>query len=69
MLTFLLQALWAGVVEYDNCISAEGYNSPTNECPVYDTKSFDDEALDLELWEMWSTPSLPFLPVHSDPEW
>ena len=26
----------AGAVEYTDCISAEGYNSPT-ECPGYDT--------------------------------
>ena len=33
-----------------------------NECPGYDTKLFEGEALILELWGMWSTPSLPSLP-------
>ena len=37
--------------------------SPLNECPGYDTKQSDGEALVmLELWRMWSTPSLPPLP-------
>ena len=37
--------------------------SPTNECPRYDTKQFDSEAsVMLELWGMWSTPSLSLLP-------
>ena len=35
---------------------------PFNECPGYDIKQSDDEApVMLELWEMWSTPSLPLL--------
>ena len=34
-----------------------------NECPAYDTKQSDGEVLVmLELWGMWSTPSLPPLP-------
>ena len=33
-----------------------------NECPAYDTKASDGEALASELWGMWSTPSLPSLP-------
>ena len=32
-----------------------------NECPEYDTKQSDDEALVLELRGMWSTPSLALL--------
>ena len=37
--------------------------SPTNECPVCDTKQTDGEVLAmLELWGMRSTPSLPSLP-------
>ena len=33
---------------------------PLQECPVYDTKQSDGEAsVMLEIWEMWSTPSLP----------
>ena len=36
---------------------------PPNECPVNDTKQFDDEVpLMLGLWEMRSTLSLPLLP-------
>ena len=31
-------------VEYTDCISAEEYDSP-NECPRYDTRQSDDEAL------------------------
>ena len=35
---------------------------PPNECPVYDTKQSDGEAsVMVELWEMLSTSSLPFL--------
>ena len=33
-----------------------------NECPGFDSKPSDGEAAVLELWEMWSTPSLPLLP-------
>ena len=33
----------AGAVEYTNCISAEGWDSP-NKCPRYDTKQSDGEA-------------------------
>ena len=37
--------------------------TPPNECPVNDTKQSDCKALViLELWGMWSTPSLPSLP-------
>ena len=32
-----------------------------NEFPAYDTKQSDDETPVLELWGMWSTPSLPLL--------
>ena len=36
---------------------------PTNECPGNDTKQSDGEVpVILELWGMWSTPSLPLLP-------
>ena len=58
----------AGAVEYTDCITAVGYNSP-NECPVYDTKQSDGEVpLMLEQWGMWSTPPLPFLPGPLWPE-
>ena len=30
--------------------------------PEYDIKSSDGKALALEIWGMWSTPSLPLLP-------
>ena len=33
-----------------------------NECLGYDTKQSDEEASLLEIWWMWSTPSLPLLP-------
>ena len=39
-----------------------GVRSPIAECPSYDTKQFGGEAPVLELWGMWSTPSLPLLP-------
>ena len=52
---------WGGV-EYTDCISAEGQDSP-NECSVYDTKqSHDEEPVMLELWGMRSIPLLPSLP-------
>ena len=48
-----------GGVEYTNSISAEGYDPPK----WYDTKQPDGEIpVMLELWGMWSTPSLPSLP-------
>ena len=56
-----------GAVEYTDCTFAGTKNFP-NECPVYDTKQSDGEVLViLELWGVWSTPSLlslpgPFLP-------
>ena len=35
-----------------------------NECPGNDTKQSDGEVpVMLELWGMWSTPSLPLLPA------
>ena len=53
----------AGAIEYTDCFSAEGVRSPPNECPGYDTKQSDGEVpAVLELWGMWSTPSLPLLP-------
>ena len=53
-----------GAVDYTNCISVEGqYPPPRNECPGFNTKQSDAEApAILELWEMWSTLSLPSLP-------
>ena len=52
----------AAAVEYVNCISAEGSDSP-NECPGYDIKQSDGEApVMLLLWGMRSTPSLPSFP-------
>ena len=55
-----------GAVEYTDCPSARGGTLP-NECPVYDTKQSDGEVPGmLELWGIWSTSSLPFLP---SPPW
>ena len=53
-----------GVVEYTDCIFAEGEDpSAPNKCPGYDTKQSDGEALiTMELWGMQSTSSLPLLP-------
>ena len=52
----------ARAVEYTDCISAAGWDYP-NECPDYDTKQSDGEALViLKIWEMQSIPSLPLLP-------
>ena len=46
-----------------DCISVEGVRLFPNECPGYDTKQSDGEVpVMLELWGMWSTPSLPLLP-------
>ena len=46
----------AVAVEYTDCISAEGYDS-LDECPGNDMKHSDG----VEIWGMWSTPSLPLL--------
>ena len=57
-----LPAQSAEAVEYTNCISAEGKDSP-NECPGYSIKQSNREAPEvMELWGMWSTPLLPLLP-------
>ena len=59
----------AEAVEYTDCNSAEEYDSP-NKSPGYDTKQSDCEAsVILELWGMWSIPSLPSLQVDSGLEW
>ena len=56
------EAQSAAAVEYIDCTSAEGNESP-NECPGYDIKQSDGEVpVMLELWTMRSTPSLPSLP-------
>ena len=60
----------AGTVEYTDCISAEGLDSPHNKCPGYDTKQSDGEVpVMLELWGMQSTPSLPSLSGPLWPGW
>ena len=57
----------AGVVDYTDCISAEGWDRSPNECPNYDTEQSDGEVpVMLELCEMRSTPSTPML---SGPLW
>ena len=49
--------------EYSNCVSAEGYDAPLYEYPVYDIKQSDGKApVMLEFGGMWSNPSLPLLP-------
>ena len=58
----------AGVVKYTKCIPTEGKPHSHNECPRYDIKPSDGEAATLEIWTMWSTPSLPFLPGLLLPE-
>ena len=46
----------AGAVEYTGC-------TPTNACPVYDTKqSVGDVPVMLDIWGLRTTPSLPSLP-------
>ena len=52
----------AGAVEYTNCISAEGVTPSLQRVSWNDIKKSDGEVLVLmELWEMWSTASLPSL--------
>ena len=52
-----LLAYSAGAAKYTSCISAEG--------PGYDAKqSVGQASVMSELWGMWSTSSLPLLPVH-----
>ena len=50
-------------VEYKNCTFLEKDKTLTpNKGPKYDTKQSDGEVPKmLELWGMWSTPSLPLL--------
>ena len=49
----------AGAVEYTDCTSADGLDSP-NGCPAYDTKQSDSEVpVMLVLSRVWSTPLLP----------
>ena len=52
----------AGPIECTDWISVEGLR-PTNECPRYNTKPFDGQVLVLKLWGIWSTSSLPLVPV------
>ena len=55
-------SLVAGAVAYINCISAEAKPPHSSyECAGYDTKQSDCKASALEIWGMWSTPSLPLL--------
>ena len=52
----------AAAAEYNDCVSAEGKDSPY-ECLTYDTKqSHCETPVILELWGMRSTPLLPSLP-------
>ena len=47
--------------EYTVCISAEGQDLFSYKCLWYDIKPSDGEAPTLELWGIWSTPSLSLL--------
>ena len=38
------------------------FTQAPDECPGYDIKQSNGEAPALEIWGMWSTPSLPLLP-------
>ena len=49
------------VVEYTDCISAESKRRTQRVSNVFPKQS-DGEAPVLELWEIWSTSSLPLLP-------
>ena len=52
-----------GALEYTKCISPDVQDSP-NECPGCDTKQPNGETqVMLELWGIWSTPSLSLLPA------
>ena len=52
----MAELAWA--VEYTDCIYAEGYETP-NECPGYEIKKSEGKApVMMELWGMWSSPSL-----------
>ena len=44
-----------------------------NEWPVYDIKLFDGKVLNLEIWEIWSSPLITYIssllwPVAVDPD-
>ena len=64
----------AGAVEYTHCTSAKG-SVPPQWVSKYDTKQSDGEVpVMLELWGMWSTPSLlslpgPLWPGEVEPDW
>ena len=56
-----MYAQLAGAVEYTNCFSAESKNPLMS--VLIDIKQSNSEArVMLELWGMWSIPSLPLLP-------
>ena len=56
---------WSSRLGLQNSLTASlqmGKTPSPNECPGYDTKQSDGEALVLEFWGMWSSSSLPSLP-------
>ena len=55
----------AETVEYTDCITEEGLTL-LHEWSGYDIKQSDGEAPVLELWKMWSTPSLSLI---EGPHW
>ena len=61
--TKLNLAQLAGAVEY-TASHQRDKNLSFDECPVYDTEQSDGEVpVMLEVWGMWSTPSLLSLPA------
>ena len=65
-LSLAIRAQSAGAVEYTG--SLQRSKTPPNECSRYDIKQSDSEVpVILELWGMWSTPSLPLLPGPLSP--
>ena len=56
-----VKAKTSEAVGYADLISVEVQDSPSNECPGYDTRASDGEALVLKLWVIHN-----YSQVHSD---
>ena len=56
---------WASWLRLLNTLTAslQRGKNPFNKCPGYDVKPSDGEAPALEVWGVWSSSSLPLLPV------
>ena len=50
-----LDSRWTKIAQ---CLCVFNQDSTVSSCPEYDIKPSDDEASALEIWGMWSTPSL-----------